>query len=141
MVGEVLVEFGGSCSDLAEVVPRRVGEVMVLDVVAEVEVEDVPDADVVVGFLSLDELVVLCEDVDGGRMRSDRGSAGYEDKQEGIGSPEGIDQIVSAEDEDIIEEFLLVDGGLMGEYGPERVEDLDDRIEDVFIPFKLMRQF
>lgn len=141
MVGEVLVEFGGSCSDLAEVVPRRVGEVMVLDVVAEVEVEDVPDADVVVGFLSLDELVVLCEDVDGGRMRSDGGSTCYEHKQEGIGSPEGIDQIVSAEDEDIIEEFLLVDGGLMGEYGPERVEDLDDRIEDVFIPFKLMRQF
>lgn len=141
MVGEVLVEFGGSCSDLAEVVPGRIGEVVVLDVVAEVEVEDVPDADVVVGFLPLDELVVLCEDVDGGRVGSDGGSACYEHKQEGIGSPEGIDKIVSAEDEDIIEEFLLVDGGLMGEYGPERIEDLDDRIEDVFIPFKLMRQF
>ncbi len=139
MVGEVLVEFGGSCADLAEVVPGRVGEVVVLDVVAEVEVEDVPDAQVVVGFLSLDELIVLGEDVDGGRVRSDGGSTGDEHKQESIGSPEGIDKIVSAQDEDIIEEFFLVDGGLMGEYGPERVEDLDDRIEDVFIPFKLMR--
>ena len=83
MVGEVLVEFWGNCSDLAEVVPGSVGEVVVLDVVAHIEVEDVPDADVVVGFHPLDELVVLGDDVDGGRVRSDGGEACDGDEEDG----------------------------------------------------------
>ena len=83
MVGEVLVEFWGNCSDLAEVVPGRVGEVVVLDMVAHIEVEEIPDADVVVGFLPLDELVVLGDDVDGGRVGSDGGEACDGDEEDG----------------------------------------------------------
>lgn len=83
MVGEVLVEFGGNCSDLTEVVPGSVREVVVLDVVAHIEVEEIPDANVVVGFHPLDELVVLGDDVDGGRVRSDGGEACDGDEEDG----------------------------------------------------------
>ncbi len=83
MVGEVLVEFGGNRSDLAEVVPRRVGEVVVLDVIAHIEVEEIPAADVVVRFHPLDELVVFCDDVDGGRVGSDGGEACDGDEEDG----------------------------------------------------------
>ena len=82
MVGEILVEFGGNCSDLAEVVPGSVREVVVLDVVAHIEVEEIPDADVVVGFHPLDELVVLGDDVDGGRVGSDGGKACNGDEED-----------------------------------------------------------
>lgn len=83
MVGEVLVEFGGNCSDLTEVVPGSVREVVVLDVVAHIEVEEIPDADVVVGFHPWDELVVLGDDVDGGGVRSDGGEACHCDEEDG----------------------------------------------------------
>lgn len=36
MVGEVLVKLRGNCSNFAEVVPGSVGEVVVLDVVADI---------------------------------------------------------------------------------------------------------
>lgn len=41
-----------------------------LEVVAEVEVEDVPKSDVIVGLLAFDELVVLGNDVNGSWMRA-----------------------------------------------------------------------
>lgn len=71
MVGEVFIELWGGCSDFAEVVPWGVREIMVLDVVSKVEVEEIPNAYVIVGLLSLDELVVLSNDVDGSRVRAD----------------------------------------------------------------------
>lgn len=54
-----------------------------LDMVAHIEVEEIPDADVVVGFLPLDELVVLGDDVDGGRVGSDGGEACDGDEEDG----------------------------------------------------------
>lgn len=70
MMGEVLVKFRCSCTDFAEVIPWGIGEIMVLDVVAEIKVEDVPNAEVIIGFLSLDEFIVLSENVDSCRVRS-----------------------------------------------------------------------
>ncbi len=48
MVREVFVELWGDCSNFAKVVPGSVGEVVVFDVVAYIEVEEIPDADVIV---------------------------------------------------------------------------------------------
>ena len=47
---KILVKFRSCCSDFAEVVPGGVGEIMVLDVVANVKVKDIPNAQVVVGL-------------------------------------------------------------------------------------------
>ena len=44
-----------------------------LDVVAYIEVEEIPDSYVIIGLHSLDELVVLGDDVDGGGVRPDGG--------------------------------------------------------------------
>jgi hypothetical protein len=70
MMGEVLVKFRCSCADFAEVIPWGIGEIMVLNVVAEIKVEDVPNAEVIIGFLSLDEFIVLSENVDSCGVRS-----------------------------------------------------------------------
>lgn len=70
MMREVLVKFRCSCADFAEVIPWSIGEIMVLDVVAEIKVEDVPNAEVIIGFLSLDEFIVFSENVNGCRVRS-----------------------------------------------------------------------
>jgi hypothetical protein len=48
---------------------------MVFDVVSKVEIGDVPPSDVVIGLLAFDELVVLCDDVDGGGVGADRAAA------------------------------------------------------------------
>lgn len=82
---------------------------MMLDVVAEIKVEDIPNSQVVIGFLTLDELIVLGDDVDCGGMRANRTGARDEDKQESARAPIGIDQVVSGEDKDIVEKLLLVD--------------------------------
>lgn len=44
--------------------------------VPQVDVRDVPPADIVVGLLSLDELIVFGDDVDGCGMRSDGAESG-----------------------------------------------------------------
>lgn len=71
VVGKVLVELRSYGSDLAQVVPRGIGEIVMLQVIPQVQVEEVPKTDIVVGLLALDELIMLRDDVDGGGMRTD----------------------------------------------------------------------
>ena len=69
MVGQVLVELGGGGADLGQVVPGARGEVVVLDVVPEVEVEEVPETEVVVSFHARDKLEMLGNSVSCRRVR------------------------------------------------------------------------
>lgn len=71
MVGEIFVKLRGSCSDFTQVVPWGIGEIMVLDVISNIKVKEIPYTYVIIGFHPFDELVVLSDDVDGGGVRSD----------------------------------------------------------------------
>ena len=71
VAGQVLVELRRDSSDLPQVVPWGVGKVVVLKMVAQVQVENVPNANIVVGLLSFDKLIVFSDDVDGCWMRAD----------------------------------------------------------------------
>lgn len=81
VVGQVLVKLRSNCSDLPQIPPRSIREVMVLQMVAQIQVEDVPDADVIVGLLPFDELVVLGDDMDGGGMGSDGAESSNEEEE------------------------------------------------------------
>ena len=106
MVRQVFIELGCDSSDLPQVVPGRVGEVVVFEVVSEIEVEDVPKANVVVGLLAFDELVVLCDDVNGGRVRADRAQASHQQEEKRIRAPSSVDEVVGEEDEDVVQGFV-----------------------------------
>lgn len=71
MVGQVFIIFGGDFSYLFEVPPRAGGEIMMLDVIAEHEVRDVPPSNIIIGLLTFNELIMFCDDVDSSRVRSD----------------------------------------------------------------------
>lgn len=140
MVWQVFVVLGRDLPDLAQIPPRAGGEVVMLEVVAEVDVGDVPPADVVVGLLALDELVVLGDDVDGGGVRTDGAESGDEDEEKGVSSPEVIDEVVGEEDEDVVDDFVDPDAGVMHEDRSEGIEDFDDGVEDVFVPLLVVRE-
>lgn len=63
MVRQMIIELGGHRSQLGQVVPGAVGEIMMLHMVAQVEVEEIPEAEIIVSLLPLDNLVVLCDGV------------------------------------------------------------------------------
>ena len=68
----MIIELWGCSSELGKVVPGAGWEVMVFCVVAEVEVEEVPESKIVVRFEALCEFVVLCDDVDCSWVWADR---------------------------------------------------------------------
>lgn len=71
MVGQVFIIFGGDFSYFLEVPPRASGEIMMLDVIAEHEVRNIPPSNIIISLLTFNELVVFCDDVDSSRVRSD----------------------------------------------------------------------
>jgi len=66
----LLIELWSSCPNLRKVVPRNAGEVMVLDVVADVQPEEIHRPSIVIGFHLADILVVLREVVECSWMRA-----------------------------------------------------------------------
>lgn len=134
VMGQILIELGSDGPDLPEVPPGGVGEVVVLQVVAYIEVEDVPEADVVVGLLSFDELVVLGDDVDGCGVGSDGGESSDEEEEECPGAPEVVDGVVGEGNEEVVHSLLLIHAGVLHEDGPQGVEQLNHQVEDVFVP-------
>lgn len=77
MIWKVFIELRGDSSDFSEVVPRCIREIVVLEMVAKIEVEDVPKTDVIICLLSFDELVMFCDDVNSSRMRTNRAQASH----------------------------------------------------------------
>lgn len=65
-----VVELWCHCSHLGEESPGDLGEVVMLDVVAEVEVENIRDSKVIVALLSLHKLVVLSNRVHSHGMKT-----------------------------------------------------------------------
>ena len=77
-----------------------------LKVVSHVNVWDVPPADIIVSLLSFDELIVFGYDVDCCWMRADWAEAWYKNKDDGVGSPEVIYEIVYDYDKDVVDTFI-----------------------------------
>lgn len=141
MVGEVFVEFGGYFTDLAEVPPWAGREVVVLDVVTEVYVRNVPPTDVIVRLLPFYELVVLGNYVDCGRVRTNRTRTGYQGKQQGVHSPEVENEVVGQDDENVVAYFVCSDAGVVHEDRSKGVEYFDYGVEDVFVPGMVVGEF
>lgn len=108
---------------------------MMFYVVSKVEIKEVPKPKVIVGLLSLDELIVFSNDVNSGRVRSNWWKAGDQKEKEGVGSPYLIDDIVSDKYEKIVKSLQLAKTWIFHEDGSKCVEEFDDDIEHIFIPF------
>ena len=70
MVGKELIVFWCYLSDFFEIPPRTSREIMMLNVIAKIEIWNIPPANIVIGLLSFDELIVFCDDMDSCRMWS-----------------------------------------------------------------------
>lgn len=91
MVGQVLVELRGGLPDLGEVVPGAGGEIVVLNMVSQVQVEEIPEPKVVISLLSLHNFVVLGDCMSCGGVGPD-GDEGHDDEvQDGVSSPVLVD--------------------------------------------------
>lgn len=71
MIGQVFIKFRRSFSDFFEVPPRAVREIMVLNMIAQHEIRYIPPANIIISLLTFNELIMLCDNVNGGRMRAD----------------------------------------------------------------------
>lgn len=138
MIWKVFVKFRGDSSDLPEVVPRCIGEIVMLEVVAEIEVEDVPKTNVIVCLLAYDELVVLCDDMDGSWMRTDRAETSHKQEKKCPRTPKDIHEVVSEENESIVQGLVSAECWILHEDGPKRVEKLNDQIEEILVPLVLI---
>lgn len=118
MIWKVFVKFRGDSSDLPQVVPWCIWEIVVFEVVAEIQVKDVPKTDVVIGLLAFDEFVVFCDDVDGSWMRADRAETSHKQEEKCPRTPNDIHEVVSEEDEDIIQGLISAESRILHEDGP-----------------------
>lgn len=84
--------------------------------------------------MTFNELVVLCNDMNGSRVRSNRAQSRNESKNQSIHSPEVVDQIVSKENDNIVKYLIESDAGVIHEDRSQGIENLDDSVEDVFVP-------
>ena len=109
--------------------------------VAKHEIGYVPPPNVVVGLLALNKLIVLGDDVDGSGVGADGAESGDRSEDEGVEAPEVVDQVVGGEDGNVVEDLVEPDAGVVHEDGPQGVEELDDEVEDVFVPFVLGWEF
>lgn len=65
VVRQVFVKFRSNSSDFSQIIPRGIGEIVMLQVISKVKIENVPKTDIVVALLSFNELVMLGDDVNG----------------------------------------------------------------------------
>lgn len=137
---QIFVILWGEGSHLGQIIPRTVREIVMLDMVAQIDVRDVPPSEVVVSLLPRDELVVLGDDVDGGRVGSDRAQPREDHVGQRPGTPQVQDDSVQREDGQVIEEFIAGETGLVHEERTSGVEKADYYVEDVFIPFETSGQ-
>ncbi len=87
MMWQIFIELWCNLTDFPQVVPRSIGEVVVLDMISKIQVEEVPKSKIIIGFLSLNELVMLGYDVDSCRMWANRAQACHKAKEKCIESP------------------------------------------------------
>ena len=71
VVGKVVVVFWSNLSDFFKIPPGTSWEIMVLDMISDIHVRNIPPSNVVISFLSLNEFIVLCDDMDSCRVWSD----------------------------------------------------------------------
>lgn len=118
MVRKVFVKFRSNSADLPKVVPWCIGEIVVFEVIAEIKVEYVPKTNVIVGLLTNDELVVLCDDVDGSWMRTNRAQTSYKQEEKRPRTPKDIHKVVSEKDEDIVQCLVSAECRILHEDRP-----------------------
>ena len=109
------------------------------EVVAEIQVEDVPNANVIIGLLTYDELVVLCDDVDGSRMRTDRAQTSHKQEEKRPRTPSNIHEVIGEEDEGVVQCLFFAERRILHENGPKSIEELNDHIEEILVPLMLIR--
>lgn len=71
MVRQILVVLRSNLTNLTQVPPRTSRKIMVLQVVTQVQIRNVPPTDVVVSLLTLNELVMLSNYMNSRRVRTD----------------------------------------------------------------------
>ena len=106
MVGQILIVLGGYLSNFLQIPPRAGWKIMVFEVVAQIQIGDIPPPNVVICLLPLYKLVVFSYNVYGCRMGSYRTGSRDEGENKCITTPIVVDKVVSDDDEDVVEDLV-----------------------------------
>lgn len=126
VVWQVFVKFRSNSSDFSQIIPRGIGEIVMLQVISEIKVENIPKTDIVVGFLSFNELVMLGDDVNGCWVGSNGAKSCKKEEKKSPRSPDFVYGKVCEKDEEIVQGFIASQAGVLHEDGSKRIEELDD---------------
>lgn len=130
VVRQSLVELGSRGSQLSQVVPGACWEVMVLDMVAHVQVQNVPRPEVVVGLESHHIFEVLGKYVSRCRVWPDREEGNEQQVEKSSTAPVLQDQQVECDDEDEVENDVGLCFSAVEKHGSERVEQSNEDPEE-----------
>ena len=112
----MLVELRGDSADLGQIVPGASWEIVVFNVVAQVEVEEIPDSEIVVSFLSRYNFVVFGNCVNGGRVGSNGDESDDQQVQNSVYSPQLVDEKVGGKNKQEIDCLTCGEFGVAGIY-------------------------
>ena len=109
-------------------------EIVVFDVIAQVQVEEIPKTKVIICFLTFNELIVLCEGMGSCWVRTNRYKGNKEQIEKSIGSPVFVDDQVSTGNYNYVDDFIAIKPCIFGEeHRPKGVEKCEEDPEEDFV--------
>lgn len=113
MSWEGVIKLWGQFSDLGESGPGDIGEVMMLNMISDVEVEEIEGTIVRIGVLALDELVMFSNNVERDGIKSKSEESSWNEIEESSNSKEVEDGKIPQDDNDEVDDLHKI-GGLGG---------------------------
>jgi len=123
VLGKGVIEFRSDFSELGELSPRDVGEIVMLNVISDVKVGDIHNSIVTVGVLALNEFVVLSNDVGSNGVQSETEEGTQNQIYQGLRSEIVSNEGVPREDEDAVDQFHNIHGLGAYDVGSKAIEE------------------
>lgn len=105
VLGKGVVEFRGNFSELGELSPGNVGEIVMLNMISNIQIGNVHDSIIRVGILSLDEFVMFSNNVSSNGVQSQTESGTEDQIAESFTTKHVEHEGVPGEDDSHVDEF------------------------------------
>ena len=128
----MLIKFRSCSSDFSQIPPRCSWKIVVLDVISQIDVQNIPWTNVVISFKSFNNFVVFSKDMNSSRVSSDWKQGNSQKIKESIDAPVSIYKVVSAGNNNDIHKFILGDFPLHGENRSKCIEKSHESPEEPF---------
>jgi len=123
VLGKGVIEFRSDFSELGELSPRNVREIVMLNVVSDVKVGDIHNTIVTVGVLALNEFVVFSNDVSSNGVQSETEEGTQNQIYQGLRSEIVSNEDVPREDDNAVDQFHNIHGLGANDVGSKAIEE------------------